>query len=209
MTIEIKDLKFTNDGLIPAIVQDYNSRQILMVAYMNEESLKKTLESKQAWFFSRSRQKLWLKGESSGNILHVIQIDYDCDEDTLLLQVLPDGPACHTGAVSCFYRTMYSNPEKTTGNSDILRDLYNIISDRAENPVEGSYTNYLLTEGVDKICKKIGEEATETVIGAKNDNPAELTAEASDLLYHLTVLLVNQGVTLEDIFKELTNRFKK
>lgn len=202
------ELKFNHHGLIPAVLQDYYTRQVLMVAYMNREALDKTLESGKATFWSRSRKELWTKGETSGNYQEVVAIDYDCDADTLLVQVLPKGPACHTGETSCFYRNLYTNEEKATGNVDIIHKLAVQVQDRRENPVEGSYTNYLFREGVDKICKKIGEESAETIIAAKNDSKEELTYEASDLLYHLTVLLNNQGVTFDDLFAELTKRHK-
>ncbi|MEF9918129.1 MAG: bifunctional phosphoribosyl-AMP cyclohydrolase/phosphoribosyl-ATP diphosphatase HisIE [Eubacterium sp.] len=207
MNTEIK-LKYNHHGLIPAVLQDYYTRQVLMVAYMNEESLAKTLETGNATFWSRSRKELWTKGETSGHFQEVVAIDYDCDADTLLIQVLPKGPACHTGNTSCFYRNLYTNTEKLTGNVDILHILANQVQDRKDNPVEGSYTNYLFREGVDKICKKIGEESAETIIAAKNNSKEELTYEASDLLYHLTVLLNNQGVTFDDLFEELTKRHK-
>ena len=202
------ELKFNHHGLIPAVLQDYYTRQVLMVAYMNREALDKTLESGKATFWSRSRKELWTKGETSGNYQEVVAIDYDCDADTLLVQVLPKGPACHTGETSCFYRNLYTNEEKATGNVDIIHKLADQVQDRRENPVEGSYTNYLFREGVDKICKKIGEESAETIIAAKNDSKEELTYEACDLLYHLTVLLNNQGVTFDDLFAELTKRHK-
>ena len=202
------ELKFNHHGLIPAVLQDYYTRQVLMVAYMNREALDKTLETGKAPFWSRSRKELWTKGETSGNYQEVVAIDYDCDADTLLVQVLPKGPACHTGETSCFYRNLYTNEEKATGNVDIIHKLAVQVQDRRENPVEGSYTNYLFREGVDKICKKIGEESAETIIAAKNDSKEELTYEASDLLYHLTVLLNNQGVTFDDLFAELTKRHK-
>lgn len=202
------ELKFNHHDLIPAVLQDYYTRQVLMVAYMNREALDKTLETGKATFWSRSRKELWTKGETSGNYQEVVAIDYDCDADTLLVQVLPKGPACHTGETSCFYRNLYTNEEKATGNMDIIHKLADQVQDRRENPVEGSYTNYLFREGVDKICKKIGEESAETIIAAKNDSKEELTYEASDLLYHLTVLLNNQGVTFDDLFVELTKRHK-
>lgn len=198
--------KFNDQGLIPAILQDYHSREVLMMAWMNEESLKITLETGKATFFSRSRQALWTKGETSGNYQEVVYLDYDCDEDTLLLQVIAVGPACHTGHTSCFYRNLYTNGERAKGNLSILTELAAQITDRRENPVEGSYTNYLFNEGVDKICKKIGEEAAETIIAAKNDDGQELTGEASDLLYHLAVLLNHQDLTFEDLFEKLTQR---
>ncbi|QQK07823.1 bifunctional phosphoribosyl-AMP cyclohydrolase/phosphoribosyl-ATP diphosphatase HisIE [Miniphocaeibacter halophilus] len=202
----IKDIKWNENGLIPAIVQDAKTKEVLMLAYMNEEALEKTLETKSSWFYSRSRKELWNKGETSGNTQKVVEIALDCDKDTILLKVLPNGPACHTGEVSCFFNEKEIFEE--TVDREILFKEYDMIKNRAENPIEGSYTNYLLKEGVDKICKKIGEESAETIIGAKNNSKEELIYEASDLLYHLNVLLYNQGVTLDDIMTEITNRYK-
>ncbi|MGV8905069.1 MAG: bifunctional phosphoribosyl-AMP cyclohydrolase/phosphoribosyl-ATP diphosphatase HisIE [Acetobacterium sp.] len=204
--MELTNIKFNEAGLVPAIVQDYKTRQVLMMAWMNEEALKLTLDTKKATFYSRSRQSLWIKGESSGNTQAVVSVDYDCDGDTLLVQVIPAGPACHTGNTACFYRNLVTNEDLDSGNVEILNNLTNLISDRKDHPIEGSYTNYLFEKGVDKICKKIGEESAETIIAAKNNDPHELACEASDLIYHLLVLLKNQNVDLEDIFKELTKR---
>ena len=196
MKIEDLNLKYNDEGLIPAILQDYHTRQVLMMAWMNEEALRLTIETKKATFWSRSRKKIWVKGETSGHIQKIVSINYDCDEDTLLLQVIPEGPACHTNHTSCFYRNLTEDDNLAKGNMTILHDLADQIQHRKENPVEGSYTNYLFREGVDKICKKIGEEAAETIIAAKNNSKDELRYEASDLLYHLAVLL----------FEELTKR---
>jgi len=201
-------LKYNDQGLIPAILQDYHTREILMMAWMNAESLKLTMETGKATFYSRSRKQLWTKGETSGHFQEVVAIQYDCDEDTLLLEVIPQGPACHTGHTSCFYREMYRDDAKDTGNVSILFSLEDQIANRKANPVEGSYTNYLFREGTDKICKKIGEEASETIIAAKNADPAELTGEASDLLYHLAVLLNDQDLTFDDLFSLLTTRHR-
>ncbi|WP_143024228.1 bifunctional phosphoribosyl-AMP cyclohydrolase/phosphoribosyl-ATP diphosphatase HisIE [Eubacterium barkeri] len=206
LKLEDIELKYNDAGLIPAIVQDYRTREVLMMAWMNEDALKRTLATKKATFWSRSRGELWIKGETSGNIQQVVSIDYDCDGDTLLLQVLPAGPACHTGHTSCFYRNLMIDDAANKGNITILHDLAAQIKERRENPVEGSYTNYLFREGVDKICKKIGEESAETIIAAKNNDPEELRYEASDLLYHLAVLLNNQGVTYDELFEVLTKR---
>jgi phosphoribosyl-ATP pyrophosphohydrolase/phosphoribosyl-AMP cyclohydrolase len=206
--MDFTDIKFNEAGLIPAIVQDYHTRQVLMMAWMNEETLKQSIESGLATFYSRSRQEVWVKGATSGNTQHIVGIEYDCDGDTLLLQVNPDGPACHTGSISCFYRTLSANQDLKKGNADILYKLVKLLEDRRENPKEGSYTNYLFEKGVDKICKKIGEEAAETIIAAKNNDPTELTYEASDLIYHLLVLLNNQDVALDSIYEELTKRHK-
>ncbi|MDK2904237.1 MAG: phosphoribosyl-AMP cyclohydrolase / phosphoribosyl-ATP pyrophosphohydrolase, partial [Eubacteriaceae bacterium] len=169
--MDFTDIKFNEAGLIPAIVQDYHTRQILMMAWMNEETLKQSIESGLATFYSRSRQEVWVKGATSGNTQHIVGIEYDCDGDTLLLQVNPNGPACHTGSISCFYRTLSANQDLKKGNADILYKLVKLLEDRRENPKEGSYTNYLFEKGVDKICKKIGEEAAETIIAAKNNDP--------------------------------------
>lgn len=206
--MDLENIKYDEAGLVPAIVQDYETRQVLMMAWMNEEALKMTIETKKATFYSRSRQSLWIKGETSGNTQAVVKINYDCDGDTLLLQVNPEGPACHTGNTSCFYRSLAIDQEANLGNMEILTMLYDLIAERKTNPIAGSYTNYLFEKGVDKICKKIGEEAAETIIAAKNNDPDELIYEASDLIYHLLVLLNNQNVDLESLFQELTKRHK-
>ena len=206
--MDLSTIKYNDAGLVPAIVQDYNTRQVLMMAWMNEDALKQSIATKKATFYSRSRQQLWVKGETSGNFQTIISVDYDCDGDTLLLQVIPAGPACHTGNTSCFYRNMMTDETNALGNIDILPKLFALIADRKNNPVEGSYTNYLFREGVDKIGKKIGEESAETIIAAKNNDPDELIYESSDLIYHLFVMLNNQGVDLTSIFKELTKRHK-
>ncbi|MBI4856962.1 MAG: bifunctional phosphoribosyl-AMP cyclohydrolase/phosphoribosyl-ATP diphosphatase HisIE [Acetobacterium woodii] len=206
--MDLENIKYNEAGLVPAIVQDYETRQVLMMAWMNEEALKLTIETKKATFYSRSRQALWIKGETSGNTQAVVKINYDCDGDTLLLQVNPEGPACHTGNTSCFYRSLAIDQEANLGNMEILTMLYDLIAERKTTPIAGSYTNYLFEKGVDKICKKIGEEAAETIIAAKNNDPDELIYEASDLIYHLLVLLNNQNVDLESLFQELTKRHK-
>lgn len=199
-------IQFNDQGLVPAILQDYHTRQVLMMAWMNAESIQITLDTGKATFYSRSRQALWTKGETSGHFQHVVTFYYDCDADTLLLEVIPDGPACHTGHTSCFYREIAENAELDKGNSSILKTLNDQIEDRKAHPVEGSYTNYLFNEGLDKICKKVGEESTETVIAAKNGDPDELISETSDLIYHLSVLLNYQGVSFDDVFEKLTAR---
>ncbi len=204
--MKIDNIKWNKDGLVPAVVQNAESREVLMVAYMNEESLKKTLKTKQTWFYSRSRKELWNKGETSGNTQKVVEIALDCDYDTVLIKVIPKGPACHTGEVSCFHNEVEKYEDYV--NRQILHKEYEIIKNRDKNPKEGSYTNYLLKEGVDKICKKIGEESAETIIGAKNNSKEELIYEASDLLYHLNVLLYNQGVELDEIMMEIEKRYK-
>nr|WP_113921639.1 bifunctional phosphoribosyl-AMP cyclohydrolase/phosphoribosyl-ATP diphosphatase HisIE [Alkalibaculum bacchi] len=204
--VDLSNIKYDEKGLIPAIIQDVNTNEVLMMAYMNEESLKKTMETNKTWFYSRSRQNLWNKGETSGNFQDVKSISYDCDGDTLLVKVIPEGPSCHTGNNSCFFNSIVE--EENIANPEILKQLYKTIEDRRANPVEGSYTNYLFEKGIDKILKKVGEENAETIIAAKNNSKEELIYESSDLIYHLLVLLVNQGVSLEDIFGELEKRHK-
>lgn len=204
----LPDVKFDEKGLIPAVIQDINSGQVLMMAYMNEESLAKTRVTGYTWFFSRSRQKLWMKGETSGNTQKVEQILYDCDADTLLVQVTANGPACHTGNDSCFYRALDSS-DASPGpmmDSSVLRELYAVIARRRQEMPEGSYTSYLFRQGIDKILKKVGEESAEVIIAAKNNNKDELIYETSDLIYHLMVLLVEQGIQLPDIYRELRSR---
>jgi phosphoribosyl-ATP pyrophosphohydrolase/phosphoribosyl-AMP cyclohydrolase len=201
--MEINDLKFDEKGLIPAVTQDAVNGEVLMQAYMNIESLELTLSTGYATYFSRSRAKLWKKGEESGHVQKVVSIQYDCDGDCILLKVIQEGPACHTGNRSCFYRYIQ---ECTEGDYKILFDIDSVIKDRKVNPVEGSYTNYLLTKGTDKICKKIGEESSEVIIAAKNKDKKELIMEISDLLYHTLVLMNNEGVELTDVFSELSKR---
>ncbi len=205
---KVKDLKFDEKGLIAAIVQDTNTNEVLMLAYMNAESLKKTLETGETWFWSRSRQELWHKGATSGHIQKVKNIIYDCDGDALLVEVEQHGVACHTGAKSCFFNVLSQDGNEDKTSSDIMEKLYEIIRDRKENPKEDSYTNYLFNEGLDKILKKVGEEATEVVIAAKNPDKDELIYETSDLLYHLLVLLKEKEIAPGEIFAELNKRFK-
>lgn len=216
--MNIEGIKYNSDGLIPAIVQDVKTDEVLMLAYMNEESLNKTLETGKAHYYSRSRQKLWLKGESSGNFQKVIEMSLDCDKDTLLFKVEQTGGACHTGKKSCFYNKIDEKcdiieegekvfePDEVYDNSVILKDLYDVIVHRLNNPKEGSYTNYLFEKGIDKILKKVGEETSEVIIAAKNRCPSELVYEVSDLIYHLTVMMVEQGIKWNDIFAELKKR---
>ena len=214
--IDIEKLTFDEKGLLPAIVQEENG-QVLMLAYMNKESLAKTIETKTTWFWSRSRQELWNKGATSGNMQQVKDIYYDCDGDTLLVIVHQQGSgACHTGTYSCFsgrnllpkdkeLAVVEQQPESWQ-LAGILRELYDVIKDRQINPKEGSYTNYLFDKGIDKILKKVGEEATEIVIAAKNPDSEELKYEISDFLYHMMVLMVERGLTWEDITRELVER---
>lgn len=213
----IDKIKFDERGLVPAIIQDHQNGRVLMMAYMNAEALQKTLETGRTWFYSRSRQSLWMKGETSGHVQAVKEILFDCDEDTLLIKVEQTGSACHTGHYSCFYRNEKGedvlpgtfDPDQvysTKAGPGILYELYDVIVGREQNRPAGSYTTYLFDKGLDKILKKVGEENAEVIIAAKNRDKKELTYEASDLLYHLLVLLVEQGLNLEDIFTELKSR---
>jgi len=199
------ELKYDQNGLIPAIAQDIISGRVLMLAYMNEESLKLTMETGYTHYFSRSRNQLWKKGETSGHLQAVKTIRYDCDADTLLLEVEQTGNACHTGEYSCFFNNLYEAADIPTG-VDMLHELYEVIQDRKVNPKEGSYTNFLYNKGIDKIVKKVGEEACEVVIAAKNGSKEEICYETADLIYHLFVLLAQQNIPLEDIYKELKSR---
>ncbi|WP_430788804.1 bifunctional phosphoribosyl-AMP cyclohydrolase/phosphoribosyl-ATP diphosphatase HisIE [Virgibacillus flavescens] len=201
--MDINELSFDENGLIPAIIQDATTGDVLMFAYMNEESLSKTLETNETWFYSRSRQSLWNKGETSGNKQSVQKISYDCDADSLLIQVDPNGPACHTGEDSCFYRTLAEN---NSYERNVMHTLTEKITERREDPVSGSYTTYLFTEGIDKVLKKIGEETSEVIIGAKNNDKQEVVWEIADLTYHTLVLMEILGVSINDIKKELYKR---
>ena len=194
---------FKKMELIPAIIQDYRTNEVLMLAYVNEEAYKKMLETNQTYFYSRSRDELWHKGQTSGHFQNIKGMYLDCDLDTLLIYVEQIGAACHTGAYSCFF-----NEIKPFNNINIFKSLETLINDRKINPIEKSYTNYLLDQGVDKICKKVGEEASETIIAAKNKDKEELIGEIGDLFYHVFVLMNNQGVSLEDIENKLKERHK-
>jgi phosphoribosyl-ATP pyrophosphohydrolase/phosphoribosyl-AMP cyclohydrolase len=196
----LKNAKFNSDGLIPAVVQDVRTREVLMVAWMNSESLRLTLEKGETVFWSRSRKEIWHKGATSGNFQKVRRISLDCDNDTLLIEATTMGPACHTGDYSCF------GVEPAFGGT--IQELYALIEKRKETRPEGSYTTKLFDQGIDKIVKKLGEEAVETVIAAKNDSSERIVEETADLLYHLMVTLVEKGVTLEEIRQELTKRHK-
>lgn len=205
----IEKIKFDEKGLVPAVVQGTDGK-VLMLAYMNKESLKKTVETGTTWFYSRSRQSLWNKGETSGNFQKVKRISVDCDMDAILLTVEPMGPACHTGEKTCFYRDvvmgqLVPSVEEEKGEF-ILDELYSVISDRLENPKEDSYTNYLLDCGIDKILKKVGEECSETIIAAKNHDKKEIALETSDLIYHLMVMLVERGMDIKDVYDVLKDR---
>ncbi|WYQ41353.1 bifunctional phosphoribosyl-AMP cyclohydrolase/phosphoribosyl-ATP diphosphatase HisIE [Bacillus sp. FSL W7-1321] len=203
----MKPIRFDKDGLVPAIVQDVNSKAVLTLAYMNEESLQKTIETKETWFYSRSRQQLWHKGETSGNTQHVVDVRYDCDQDAVLVLVEPKGPACHTGAYSCFSQSLIGGTSKEEGNRfQILSDLEETIAKREAERPDGAYTTYLFTEGVDKILKKVGEEAGEVIIAAKNRDPEELRWEVADLFYHVLVLLQEQKLPLDKVLETLEAR---
>ncbi|HVF24026.1 MAG TPA: bifunctional phosphoribosyl-AMP cyclohydrolase/phosphoribosyl-ATP diphosphatase HisIE [Pyrinomonadaceae bacterium] len=198
-SINLDEVKFDERGLVPAIVQNAKTREVLTLAYMNEESLARTIETNETWFWSRSRNELWHKGETSGNTQHVVSLALDCDRDAILVLVEPSGPACHTGAVSCF-------ETPTVQSVSLLTRLYELIQSRERERPAGSYTTYLFEEGLDKILKKLGEEAAETIIAAKNGDRGRLVSEVSDLVYHLLVLLVARGVSLEEIANELGQR---
>lgn len=205
-SIEWPELKLNSDDLIPVIVQDYQTLEVLMMAYMNEEAFHRTLDTGRMTYFSRSRQSLWVKGETSGHYQFVKSLSIDCDNDTILAKVKQIGAACHTGNRSCFFRTLAEREYKNTNPLKVFEDVFQVILDRKEHPKEGSYTNYLFDKGIDKILKKLGEEATEIVIAAKNPNPEEIKYEISDFLYHMMVLMADRGVTWEDITRELANR---
>ncbi|WP_153125331.1 bifunctional phosphoribosyl-AMP cyclohydrolase/phosphoribosyl-ATP diphosphatase HisIE [Peribacillus tepidiphilus] len=205
-------LKFDEKGLIPAVVQDARTKEVLTLAYMNEESLKRSVETGETWFFSRSRKELWHKGATSGHTQKITSIKYDCDGDALVVEVLPNGPACHNGTESCFTEKLFTNEnlvlEQTTDekSTDFLLLLEKLIKEREETKPEGSYTTYLFEKGVDKILKKIGEEASEVIIAAKNRDRDELKWEAADLIFHLLVLLQEQKLPLADVMKVLKKR---
>lgn len=200
------EFKLGPDGLVPVVVQDYRTDEVLMVAYMNEEAFYKTIETGKMTYFSRSRQSLWLKGETSGHFQYVKELRVDCDCDTVLAKVSQTGAACHTGNHSCFFHEIARTDYQSTNPLKVFEDVYGVISDRKAHPKEGSYTNYLFDKGIDKILKKIGEESAELIIAAKNPDPEEIKYEMSDLLYHAMVLMVERGVTWEEITKELANR---
>lgn len=200
---EIDQLKFDEKGLIPAVIVEAGTHRLLMVVYMNRESLKISMETGKTCFWSRSRQELWTKGETSGNYQHIVSITADCDLDTLKVVVEKDGPACHTGAETCFFNPVYQSEEKSVFTMDALMEL---IRGRKTNPQEGSYTTYLFRKGLDKILKKIGEESTEVIIAAKDNDPKETIYEISDLVYHVMVMMIEQGISLEDIRRELASR---
>jgi phosphoribosyl-ATP pyrophosphohydrolase/phosphoribosyl-AMP cyclohydrolase len=220
MNFRIEDVKFFDQGLIPAVVQDARTLDVLTLAYMNEESLKRTIQTQQTWFWSRSRKELWHKGETSGNTQRVVELILDCDQDAIVVLVEPAGPACHTGQQTCFHNALEpegqnshsSQPSRTEVRAPVadlgvlLNQLYVLIQSRRRERPKGSYTTYLFDQGLDKILKKLGEESAETIIAAKNDDNTRLISEVSDLIYHLLVLLVERGVSLDEIRFELAHR---
>ena len=201
--IDISSLKFDEKGLIPAVVVDSVTKKVLTVAYMNEESLKISIEKQLTCFYSRSRQELWLKGETSGNYQHIVSITADCDNDALVVVVEPDGPACHKGEFTCFHNPVFQSEERHEFSYEGLLEL---IKGRKINKKEGSYTTYLFEKGIDKILKKVGEECTEVIIAGKADDKRETVYEIADLTYHVMVLMIEMGISLEDIHNELASR---
>ena len=223
MTVRPEDVRFDERGLAPAVVQDARTLEVLTLAYMNEESLRRTLAEGQTWFWSRSRAELWHKGATSGHTQRVVEVRPDCDSDALVVLVEPSGPACHTGAVSCFGRGGEATQTRdeterraadgaeqvergAAGIGDVLEELYAVVEARRRELPAGSYTTYLFEKGLNKILKKVGEEAAETIIAAKDEDPAALKSETADLVYHLLVLLVERGLTLGDLAGELARR---
>lgn len=198
--------KANSDGLVPVIVQDYRTSEVLMLAYMNEQAYEDTIRTGMMHYYSRSRKTQWLKGETSGHLQYVKALTLDCDQDTILAKVHQIGPACHTGSKSCFFQPLVQRDYKVTDPFHVLNEVYQVILDRKEHPKDGSYTNYLFEKGIDKILKKVGEEATEIVIAAKNPDPEEIKYEISDFLYHIMVLMAVKNVTWEEIMQELSNR---
>ena len=201
--LNIDELKFDERGLIPAIVVDSVSKRVLTLAYMNRESLQISLEKELTCFFSRSRQELWLKGETSGNYQHIVSITADCDKDALVVVVEPEGPACHLGTFSCFENPVFQSSER---HEFSLQGLYSLLEERRRDMPEGSYTSYLFEKGLDKILKKVGEECTEVIIAAKGGDRRETVYELADLAYHAMVLMVEAGISVEDVHKELASR---
>lgn len=220
MILKPEDVRFDERGLVPAVVQDARTREVLTLAYMNEESLRRTLERSETWFWSRSRSELWHKGATSGHTQRVVAVRLDCDSDALVVLVEPRGPACHTGATSCFNQSFEATQTASEGNRDeeggkgpgigvTLKHLFEVIESRRREMPEGSYTTYLFEKGLNKILKKVGEESAETIIAAKDGDAGALTGETADLIYHLLVLLVECGLTLEDLSRELARRRKE
>ena len=201
--MNLDNIKFDEKGPIPAVIVDADTKKVLTVAYMNRESLEISIKEKKTCFWSRSRQELWRKGETSGNYQHIVSITSDCDNDALVVVVKKDGPACHLGTDSCFNNLLFKNDELDAFSMD---GLYDLLKGRKENPQEGSYTTYLFEKGIDKILKKVGEECTEVIIGAKNEDKAETIYEIADLAYHTMVLMVEMGISVDEIKKELASR---
>ena len=204
--MNFSEFKLNSDGLIPVVTQDYKTNEVLMVAYMNEDAFKHTVKSGKMTYYSRSRKERWVKGETSGHYQYVKSITVDCDKDTLLAKVEQIGAACHTGNRTCFFQPIVGNEQSVKNPLQVFESVYSTILDRKEHPKEGSYTNYLFDKGIDKILKKVGEEATEIIIAAKNPNPEEIKYEISDFLYHVMVLMAEKKVSWEDITKELADR---
>lgn len=206
----IDELKFDANGLIPSVVQNKDTKEVLMVAYMNADTVKQTLETGRATFWSRSRQEVWVKGATSGNYMYVQELRVDCDGDCLVALVNPAGAACHTGNRSCFYRSVKNGElaevNETENLSAVVADEEAVVRDRKRNPEDGSYTNYLFDKGEDKILKKVGEEAAEVVIAGKNRSREEIAYETADLMYHLTVMLVDNDMSWDDVYKEMKRR---
>ena len=201
--LNIDELKFDEKGLIPAIIVDSITKKVLTLAYMNKESLQISMEKELTCFYSRSRQELWLKGETSGNYQKVVSITADCDKDALVVVVEPDGPACHTGEITCFHNPVFQSEQR---HEFSYESLYEMLVGRKIEKKEGSYTTYLFEKGLDKILKKVGEECTEVIIAAKDDDKAETIYEVADLAYHVMVMMIQMGISLEDIHKELASR---
>ncbi|WP_404467220.1 bifunctional phosphoribosyl-AMP cyclohydrolase/phosphoribosyl-ATP diphosphatase HisIE [Planococcus rifietoensis] len=198
------NVKYDENGLVPVILKDATTKQVLTLAYANEEAVKRTIDTKETWLYSRSRKELWNKGATSGNTQRVQSVQIDCDGDSLIYEVIPNGPACHTGETSCFHETLAG--ERTASASDMITELSALIKQRESDLPEGAYTTYLFEEGVDKICKKVGEEAAEVIIAAKNRDARELATESADLLYHLLVLLQEQKVDFKEVTGVLEER---
>ncbi|MFI3326251.1 MAG: bifunctional phosphoribosyl-AMP cyclohydrolase/phosphoribosyl-ATP diphosphatase HisIE [Clostridia bacterium] len=201
--MDLSNIKYDSQGLIPCVVQDFYTKKVLTVAYMNEESLGITLKEKYTCFYSRSRQELWRKGETSGNVQRVVRLYSDCDNDALVAEVIKTGPACHLGTDSCFSNLLFNDDSI---NEFAMQSLYNLLEERNSNRPEGSYTTYLFSKGKDKILKKVGEECTEVIIGAMKNSNEETIYEISDLCYHVLVLMVEMNISVEDIYKELASR---
>jgi phosphoribosyl-ATP pyrophosphohydrolase/phosphoribosyl-AMP cyclohydrolase len=213
-SLDIEELSFGPGGLLPAVAQDASTGEVLMLAWMNREALRKTMESGMAHYYSRSRQRLWLKGETSGHFQSVVRILRDCDDDSLLLLVEQTGAACHTGRRSCFFRELDGRDALSPrfadkSSEDVLSELQEVIEGRRANPKEGSYTSYLFDKGIDKILKKVGEESSEIIIAAKNPSQTDLTGEIADMMFHVSVLLAQRGLSWRDVCAELERRRKK